>query len=54
MLGPMHTPCLKVKQLLRSQLLDAYLKRLESMKETHGGKLTDDWCATLLRGFTDI
>ena len=51
MLGPLHALCLKVKQLVATQLLDAYLKRLESMKKTHGGKLTNDWCGTLLLGF---
>lgn len=50
MLGPLHTLCLKVKQLVPPQLLDAYLKRLEGMKESHGGKLTDDWCGTPLLG----
>ena len=29
------------------QILDAYLKRLEGMRESHGGRLTDDWCVAL-------
>ena len=50
-LNALHPQCHEVKQLVPPQLLDAYLKRLEGMKETHGGKLTDDWCGTRLSGF---